>query len=349
MAEETKSTKANKSVKADSNKSADKTVVDTQSPSIPVPTTNPEPVPTKSEDILITPEAAEAAPISADPIASPPPPVEPVVIEEKDLGGKDKEESSNDKLAEEIEVLTGEIQALEAKIERLAGEPSAEQIDQTKEDKPLPPPIAPVSETAISGEESLPINQQQSDPPPPKVEAVNPEEGIMNAVLPPKKESAPTEAEMISKPSSDATPKQVSDITPRPVLGDPFPGAPNPADEKPSQDQSEDKPASVLEVIGETISVFGIITFVLLAISPLFRNMLDSTTYSIVQQVGWIVALIALGLGFILMLFVKGKVLFKVSLFILIVLVTLVFISISNSAILEYIGGVADPILELYR
>ena len=79
-------------------------------------TTGPA-APTVEPKISIAEEAVKPAPA---PIAAPA--VAPLVVTEAEVRD---DVSEHQKLAEEIEILTGEIQALEAKIERLAGAATA--------------------------------------------------------------------------------------------------------------------------------------------------------------------------------------------------------------------------------
>jgi hypothetical protein len=104
-----------------------------------------------------------------------------------------------------------------------------------------------------------------------------------------------------------------------------------------------------LEVIAEVVAVFGIIIFIILAISPFFREILGEDTFLAIQQIGWLTALGTLGLGFLLVLFVKGKAMFKILLFLLLAITAVVFLAMNGSSLISPISGTIDPFLDFYR
>jgi len=292
-------------------------------PSIPVP---PGPSATSEAPVtesLISETAADSTPSSTQPSTSVP--TSPVVVSDKDVTNSD---GDTGKLAEEIEVLTGEIQALEAKIEQLSNGATA-----PTDAAPASPPSGDVA----------PINQVNQDEPSP---APVPSPPGLSPVMPlsPEPSSSGNEKEFVNKPTGIQTPQagKVTDISPKAPIKQPEPTLSG----GPSTDSSSE---GVMSIIAEVVAVFGLIIFVILAISPIFREVLGEETFIAIQQIGWLATLAALGLGLILMLFVHGKGLFKFLLFLLLLLTGVIFLALNNNSLLSPISSVIDPLINFYR
>ncbi len=299
-----------------------------------------------ANDSLITESAAAAAPASTEPAAAAP--SEPVVVADKDVASASGGPSS-DKMAEEIEVLTGEIQALEAKIERLTGGAVA---DTTKTDSPLQSPSLPPisggpsplssSPAAISTPEpGAPPMPSTSDPitPPPSVETAKSDgDMIINkptdgGSMPVPINTTPTNNAPVGDLYSDIKKREAEAPTPREEL----------------KEQTAPEGSSGLAIIAEVIAVFGIVLFVILVVSPFFREILGDDTYEAVQQIGWLSALGTLGVGLILMMFSKGKGLFKTMLFILLILAAVLFLALQGSSLISPVTDLVEPLVQFYR
>lgn len=282
---------------------------------------------------LISAPAADAAPASKGAISTAP--AVPVVLSDKDITAS-SDGQSNEKMAEEIEVLTGEIQALEAKIEGLTGGAVA---DITKTESPLPvASLPPINNTEPA---AAPITQ-----PMPKPEPAKPEAPII-------KED--TDA-MINKPANSNGTAVPINTVPRDnaPVGDLYSDikrreqeAPTPQDEL--KEQSTQTSSSGLAIISEVIAVFGLVLFVILAVSPFFREILGDDTYLAVQQIGWLSSLGTLGLGFLLMLFSKGRGMFKILLLIFLLLAAVLFLALGESSLISPISSYLEPLIQFYR
>ncbi|MEX1123674.1 MAG: hypothetical protein WEC81_00655 [Patescibacteria group bacterium] len=300
------------------------------SPSIPVPPppTDTPAAGTSTNNSLITESAADSAPGGGTTAGAP---ATPVIVDSKDVDGSAANGETNEKLAEEIEVLTGEIQALEAKIEQLTSGATVTAPDGQPAPKSDVAPISATEKPQSIPEPIMPTPPAQETPEPMAAKESN--------------------GDFVNKPSADngqsipvntqSGPK-INDISSRPI------NEPMPAEDSKSDSAGSDN-GSGLSIIGEVVSVFGIIIFVLLAISPFFREMLGEDTYQAVGQIGWLSALGTLGLGLLVMLFVKGKGLLKTLLFILLLIAALLFMALNNSSIVAPISSYIDPLLTFYR
>lgn len=288
--------------------------------------------PTNTDNPLITEPAADAAPAANVQTT----PSDPVVISEnevKNVGNTD----GNEKLAEEIEVLTGEIQALEAKIEQLtSGATSAPADSEPSGD------VAPINAPQAPATKETPKNMEEDK----KEEVPKPPEPIKT-----DNTSASSEKDFVNKPQQTPTsavasaksPNKFNDISAKPKSNE------APADLNPSSEDGSSKNGSGLAIIGEVIAVFGIIIFIILAISPFFKESIGTDTYQAIQQIGWLSAIGSLGIGLILYMFVKGSVLFKILIFILLLVASVLFLAINENSLVSPISGTLDPLLDFYR
>lgn len=295
---------------------------ETPSPSVPVP---PGPNANTGES-LITELAADATPSANAPTSAAP--AEPIVVANHDLPAQGSD--NTEKLAEEIEVLTGEIQALEAKIERLTSNASAVPADG---------PIAPISADVP------PINQQ-TESATPTAQSDDPKMADQPMTPMPEAPAPGVENDFVNKPKANAdmpTANKFDDISPKPPM------TPTPTTPEPVKEETSGSTGGGLEVISEVVAVFGLIIFIVLAISPFFRELLGEDTFLAIQQIGWLTALGTLGLGFLLILFTRGKAMFKVLLFLLLLITAVVFLAMNNSSLISPISGTIDPFLDFYR
>lgn len=250
---------------------------------------------------------AEEAPAITKEVASTPevvlpektPAVESIVIKPEDV--QSTEQPATDQLQERIEQLTGEIQALEAKIERLTSgtvaAPDAVAADEvaTSEKPAAPekptikeaPPVVPTSSTA-------PIPAAI-----PTMPNVNPVQDLYN-----------------TKSVSSAEPQE-----PRP---------------------------SALGVIGEVLTILGMIVTILLAITPLFKELIGSDLQSVISSVGWLTAVITLGLGFLLS-FAGAKAAIKLVAFIFLLIAGLMYVGISYPSLLGPLEDTLGSVFDFYR
>lgn len=257
-------------------------------------------------------------------------PTAPVVVSDADVAAAEKEADPHQSLAEQIEVLTGEVQALEAKIERLtSGVGESANV-----------PVTPVS----------PEPQKLADIPP----MTSPE---------PVKEEKDTEA-VAEEPKTEVAAQPVAS-QPEPIAATPTPAVTpvndiydklmTPPSQSPqahkdlNDDTTIEEGTSGIGTIGEVLIVFGIIAFVILGASPFFKSMIG-TNWEALKSIGWPTATISLALGFLLFLFNKGRLVFKI----FALLLTLVA-AIMTAAVFDYgsmlgpLSTLLDPIASFYK
>lgn len=326
----------------------DDSKIEAPSPSIPVPPPAADAIKTEPNmaGSLITESAAEAAPTSTTPNTGAP--NQPVVVSDNDVSSNQSAQP-NEKLAEEIEILTGEIQALETKIERLTNGATSSQGDAQPDVAPIfstatPASSVPSSVGADVAPISAPTNAASSSSKP--FETNSQSDSTKN--MPP----SDMEKDFVTKPqpmtqsvpinTSPSISPTVSDLSPKPSA--------DAAEEQMVPEAKESSGGgSGLEVIAEVVAVFGVVIFIILAISPFFREILGEDTYLAVQQIGWLTALGTLGLGLLLLLFIKGKGLFKFLLFFLLLITAVLFLAMNGNSLISPISGYIDPLLDFYR
>lgn len=107
---------------------------------------------------------------------------------------------------------------------------------------------------------------------------------------------------------------------------------------------------SVLGVVGEVLGSTGLVLFVLLLLGPLYKNLVGAPTWEALSMIGLLTSLILLGLGFILGLFLRGRVLFKVLIIIFALIAAVFYFGLFGSAtISDQLSGLFGPLLNLYR
>lgn len=316
------------------------------------PTTTAVPVKTDNHDAFTTapaappiepkmPIAEEAA--KPEPLPVTVPAVVPLVVTEAEV--KD-DVSEHQKLAEEIEILTGEIQALEAKIERLAGAATA-----TAETSAAAPVLSMPAIPPISGPTKSPMSEpmptmsgpmtpaiSELSPAPVAGPPVEPKPTIPESTIPAFHVPASAPVPVSHAPSSS----NLSDIYPK---KDPEISLPPPASASPIHHEEEHQ--SVLGMIGEIIGIIGVVLFVLMMLSPLYKEMLDPTLWETVRTFGWLSAVIALVVGFVFSLFQHGKWGMKIFLLIVLLLAGAMYYAISNPG--SFLEPALGSILSFYQ
>ena len=293
--------------------------------------------PTKSESNLETTTAKDGSlPININtPASQPPPPAsdsageKPIVVSQEEVeaqhipnssspiitssSAQNTTQSSNN-LTNEIENLSGEIQALEAKIDRLTGN------------------IKTVSDPAVDSEKPQTSSKEtvNSEPVVPASSAVTPPVGSANQ----KTTNKPNPLDDIySRVSNDSRSEDSS------VL------------KTPDTDEAQEVGGgSSLALIGEVLTVFGIIAFLLMAAYPLYASLLSSEISEAIRMIGWPTTVVGLAIGLILSLFNRGKVFVKVlTLLILLIAVIFYFGVAGFERFLGPVAGILDSVLSFYR
>lgn len=255
---------------------------------------------------------------AAKPEAKPAMDEKPVIVTDNEVK---VDADEHDRLSDEVEILTGEVQALEAKIDRLTTdvvelpETNARETKDKADEKPVEPP-----------------KPAELTPPVVPLEA-----------RPPKVDESKIIAHPAKKPAATSS---VSDIYPK--LDDKK--IPPTTDSKPLNDATDEENESALGMIGEVMGIIGIILLVLMMLSPFYKEIIGSNAWSIVKAVGWITALIAIGIGFLLSLFNRGKWALKAFLFVFLLLAALMYFGVNgNATITAQLDSYFGTILGFYR
>ncbi|QQG49969.1 MAG: hypothetical protein HZB70_00025 [Candidatus Berkelbacteria bacterium] len=313
-----------------------------QAPETPKqPDTGPS---TAAPEAAKTEEATVPAPSQATPA-----PETPVIVSEADIAAAQKENDPHESLGEQIEVLTGEVQALESKIEKLTsgvGESAAEPPVTKKDGETVlstPPTEAPKSEEVKPAEVPPPPVEQ------PAPEQPKPEEAKVQEPIPvtPPPAAAPTAA-AIPKSNTSQSAKPVNDIYTK-ILSGPQ-GQTPPADHKDLNDEATiEEGTSGIGTIGEVLIVFGLIALLGLLASPFLKSTLGSN-WDAIKSIGWPTATISLGLGFILFLFNKGRAMFKIFAFVMLLISAVMLLSVFDyTSMLGPLASFLDPIASFYK
>jgi hypothetical protein len=234
---------------------------------------------------------------------------EPVVVKPEDLPAPDSE---TERLQEQIELLTGEIQALEAKIERMMNGSTAADSQSQSSDVP--------DKTTSSQ------TQQNTAAPTPEVSSA------------PKPEPAafsPAPATPSPNPNSPLDDIYSSIGKPRPLAD-------------PSIQEQLPQPSAVA-VVGEVLVILGTILFLVLSSAPLFREIIGEDLYQVIRSVGWLTTVSTLLLGLLMGLFGKAKAVISSIGFVFLLLSALVYLGINYPSLLSPFGDSLVTLFDFYR
>lgn len=271
-----------------------------------------------------TPTAPVSSPSVSAPVVAAP--ESPILVTESELTPS---QASSPALAEEVENLSGEIQALEAKIDRLTGNIQPV-VEAPKDLSPEKPPLKP---------ETISLKTVAS---------------VETSAKPPAKEVEPESA---PKPDSTVIPPNppvqksatktagINDIYSK--IGEQAAKLP----EAPSSDEAEDvSSGSSIGTIGEVLAVFGVIIFMAMTAFPFYKTMLSETVIDAIRSIGWPTAVICLALGFLLGLFSHGKMATKIFTVIILLFSVLLYMGVSGfQSYLGPLGPMLESVFTFYR
>lgn len=272
--------------------------------------------------------ASTSSPASKD--ASAITPDSTVMVTEADLKGVVEPESApaTDKLQEQIESLTGEIQALEAKIERLTGSAKS------------------VSDTSAVDKEADKAPIVSTEPSPPKIETEPKVDKPADSMPEVKPEPPKATDDFFAPPTpipSVSTKAPFSDIKTKSIQND-LPKLP----ETPGESSDHPQP-SAMAVISEVLIVLGIVLFLLLAATSFFRDLAGEDLYQVVKSVGWLTSTITLGLGFLVAIFSKVKAAVILLGFFFLLLSAVMLVGINYPHLLGPFEDSLGTLLDFYR
>jgi len=264
---------------------------------------------------LLTPETPPSLSV---PESTPTVAEAPVVITPEDITppvATSEPSSNNNQLQDEIETLTGEIQALEAKIDRLTGNISTPEPEKKAEPTPL--------STAPLTTESLP-----------SVKEIKAKEGSKSAPFPPLPESAGG----VNMPPKAKISTPITDIYAKVEQRE---KAASPTNFSKTDDATiEEDHGSGMGLVGEVLAIFGAVIFLVLLASPLFKDMVGPDLWEAIKSIGWPTALVSLVIGFLLFLFAKGKLGLKILFGLLLVMASVIYLSIIGYA--DFLGSLGS-------
>lgn len=296
----------------------------------PPPSSQPIPADTNTKaESLISP--AEASEKTGESVES------PVTVTPAEAAAAEAAPAANSaeqELGAQVETLTGEIQALESKIERLAtndvpatavAEP-AKAADMMPAAPTEPAPIA--TEPPKNPDVTMPPLTDPSPEAEPKPETALPaeKEAVTEKVEPnaDEKTAVATFSDIFSK-SDKEKPDKKAETTAAPASL--MPDAP-----------ATDSDVSATATIGEVLAFFGIVVLAALLLGPLYKSLLSEDLYSTVKSVAWLVAPSSLLISFIVLLFAKGKGLFKAAVLILLIVAIVFYLGVNTS------GSISDQL-----
>lgn len=241
-------------------------------------------------------------------------PETPILVTESEVSST---QANGPGLADEVESLSGEIQALEAKIDRLTGNvkpvTESQKTDSLVE---MPPKEQPVEQTA----------EKPAEPAPTPL-------------------SAQTPAPASNKPESKTV--GINDIYSKVAQRQKeaeAPGAPS------TEDAQDISSGSSMGTIGEVLAVFGIIIFMIMGAFPFYKTMLSESITEAIRSIGWPTAVVSLAIGFLMSLFSHGKLATKIFTVIILLLAVILYLGVAGfQNYLGPLGGMLDSAFTFYR
>lgn len=216
------------------------------------------------------------------------------------------EKPSQEAANSQIEMLTGEIQALEAKLEKLTGG-----ISSTSTETPVKPEPLKTEEKIVE-KPAEPIKLENTAEKKPDTSAKAPVDDIYSKVL------------ERSMKESQPLPDDADDISV----------------------DSEEHESSALGTIGEVMVMFGLVVLLALLALPLYKTALSNDLSEAFRLIGWPTSTISLFIGFILLLFTKGKVVMKIATFIFFLLAAVMLLGAFNYT--QFLGPLTDPLQSVF-
>lgn len=287
------------------------------------------------------PTAPASTASSSTPVATVP--ETPILVTEAEVTSAPEPNGAG--LADEVESLSGEIQALEAKIDRLTGSVKPV-VDSSTE---------PASSTGMTTKtESTTTETATTVEAPAKVDVLVPADG-------PK----PTEPiETASSPIPSVAPSPAPPSAPQPTksesktvgindiyskVGQSQKEADTPA--KPSPDDAEDVTSgSSVGTIGEVLAVFGVIIFMIMSAFPFYKSLMPESIIEAIRSIGWPTAVVSLALGFLMSLFSHGKATTKIFTVIILIFAVVLYLGVAGfQNYLGPLGPMLDSVFTFYR
>lgn len=226
----------------------------------------------------------------------------PVVVSDQDVAAQPTPEQ----LTDQIEVLTGEIQGLESKIERLTGSAASASA-------PLPAPAPVVKPTTIAAE----VNSFVTTPP----------------TLP-----------ATTKPSANT----ISDIYPKSTIRDD--AGPLPTNKEKNEElNTPDGAKTAMLIIAEVLIFFGIITFLLIAASPLYKAAVGEIVIGVLFSIGWPVTIVTSALGIVASFIAKDTWGLRSVAIIVLLFGLLLYLGTGTLVSLGPVATLFEPLFSFYR
>jgi hypothetical protein len=240
------------------------------------------------------------------PVKPTPPPATdgeaPVIVSDQDVAAQPTPEQ----LTDQIEVLTGEIQGLESKIERLTGSAASAPA-------PVPTPAPVVKPTAAAEANSF-VTVPQALP-------------------------------ATTKPSATT----ISDIYPKSTVRDDMGPLPANKEKNEAELNTPNGAKTAMLIIAEVLIFFGIITFLLIAASPLYKAAVGEVVIGVLFSIGWPVTIVTSALGITASFIAKDTWGLRSVAIIVLLLGLLLYLGTGTLVSLGPVTTLFEPLFHFYR
>jgi hypothetical protein len=289
-------------------------------------------------DKLVNKDETASPAANTPPITDSTPEADPIKTEAPVVVSADEVASISDDpthLQEEIENLTGEVQALESKIDRLTGGAT-----ESHDEAPLnqPDKQAPITEDKPA-EPAVPEIKTEDQKEEPKEE----EKPIVPLPVetkaePPKQEAAKSGSALtdiyarLDNKVKDENKKIESGVK----GGDPG-------------DLTEEGSGTAAAIIAEIVTVIGIFVFIFMLITPFLGDLIPESLNDMLRTVGWLSSVGIIGIGLIISLFARGRNSLKVIMMLFVLLAAFMYLGANNNSLLSPLENLISPFLTFYR
>lgn len=300
----------------------------------PAAATPVTPLVTEETPVATTPISISASDVAAEPTK--------MVVNNPTSSTAITEKPSESNLADKVEVLTGEVEALHAKIENL--------VKNVKPSQDLP---ATAGEPEVKNVEPAPSEMKKA-------------EDISASPLSQKTEVAPIVSEDTAK--NETVKEPVASVPVKPMPAVPKPDLPlndiYPSAQMPSAPQKVDEPFkapstvggdtehhdSILGTIGEVVGSIGLTVLLVMILSPLYKGIFPASVWEAIKLIGWLTAVGSLFVGFFFSLFSPRKITLKALLLVGLLITLVLFLGVDGSAsITDKLNTYIGQYLNYYR
>ena len=226
-----------------------------------------------------------------------------------------------------VEVLSGDIGSLRSKFNDSTAAPTP----GTKPVTPAPLIVEPPKANPVTPSSAATSNPAVSTPPAPA--PIQPVSSVPVVTTQPVSSAKPPEKSAVAT-FSDIFPKQAAKLNEKTTLPS------NRANQTPGGSAADTR--SPLTLLGEILAAFGALFLVVVLLGPFYQSLLDPSIYSTVKTLGLLVSVASLFIGWLVLLFSKGRVSLKILLPLLLLIAIVFYWGLNGS------GPIADGINSLF-